>query len=142
MEPLHGGLFDCAVHSFDLTIGPGVFHLGQPVLDPMLSADPVEDVLHREDVALAMGELDAVVGQHGVEPIRNGGDQIEQELRRRYLSSLFDQLGEGELACSVNGDEDVELAFGGLELGDVDVEEPDWVALEPLPFGFVSLDVW
>ena len=76
VEPLHGGVLDRAVHSLDLTIRPGMFHLGQPVLNPMFPADAAEDVLHCEDVALAVGELDAVVGEEGMEPIRSGGDQI------------------------------------------------------------------
>jgi hypothetical protein len=64
-----------------------------------------------------------------------------RQLRRRHLSGLFDQPGKGELACPVNGNKDVELAFGNLKLGDVDVEEPDRIALEPLPFGLVPFDV-
>ena len=41
--------FDCrflqsAVHSLDLAVCPGVVRLGQPVLDAMLVADPVEQV--------------------------------------------------------------------------------------------------
>jgi hypothetical protein len=59
VEPLRGGVLDRAVHSLDLTVCPRVLHLGHPVLDPMFPADALEDVLHREDVALAVGELDA-----------------------------------------------------------------------------------
>lgn len=40
-----GGLLDGAVHPLDLTIGPRMLHLGQPVLDAVLAADAVEDVL-------------------------------------------------------------------------------------------------
>ncbi len=31
--PTDGRLFDGPVHSFNLTVRPGVFYLGQPVLD-------------------------------------------------------------------------------------------------------------
>jgi hypothetical protein len=55
-----GRLFDGAVHPLDLSVGPGVVHLGQLVLDAVLIADPVEDVLAVPDVLLARGELDAV----------------------------------------------------------------------------------
>jgi hypothetical protein len=41
----------------------------------------------------------------------------------------------------VDADEEVELSFGGLHLGDVDVKEPDGVALELLPLGLVALDI-
>jgi len=35
----------------------------------------------------------------------------------------------------------VELAFGGLQLGDVDVEEADRVGLELLLGGFLTFDI-
>ena len=58
-----------------LPVGPGVIGLGQPVLDPMLFADAVEDVAaeHRDDLGVAatvlwqVGEGHAVVGEHGVD---------------------------------------------------------------------------
>ncbi len=37
---------------------------------------------------------------------------------------LVHQLDEGELAGPVDSNEEIELSFGGLYLGDVDVEEP------------------
>jgi hypothetical protein len=38
-------------------------------------------------------------------------------------------LHEGELAGAIDGDVEVELAFGGLELSDVDVEIADRISL-------------
>src|SRR3546814_1479439 len=32
----NGGLFDRAVHAFDLTVGPGVVRLGEPMVDARL----------------------------------------------------------------------------------------------------------
>ncbi len=40
------------------------------------------------------------------------------------------QLDEGEFAGPVDGNEEIELSFGGLHFGDVDVEEPDRIGLE------------
>ena len=57
---LDGRVFDRAVHPFDLTVGPGVVHLGEPVLDVVLVADAIEDVLAVPDVLLAGGELDTL----------------------------------------------------------------------------------
>ena len=37
--------------------------------------------------------------------------------------------------------EQVELSFGRLHLGDVDVKEPDGVTLEPLSFRLVTVDI-
>ena len=38
MIALDGGFLDCAVHALDLTIGPGMLDLGQPMFDPVLLA--------------------------------------------------------------------------------------------------------
>jgi hypothetical protein len=58
-----------------------------------------------------------------------------------FADSLVDQLGDGELAGAVDADEQVELAFGSLNLGDIDVEEVDRVALEALSLRLVALNV-
>ena len=47
----------------------------------------------------------------------------------------------GELAGAIDGDEEIELAFGGLHLGDVDMEVADRVALELLLGRLVALDL-
>jgi len=54
---------------------------------------------------------------------------------------LVDELGHGERARAVDADEQVKLAFGGLNLGDVDMEEPYGVALELRPFRLVTSDI-
>ena len=51
------------------------------------------------------------------------------------------QLGEDEFARAVDGDEEVELAFLGADLGDVDVEEADRVGLEGLLARLVAVDL-
>src|SRR4051812_35640908 len=45
VEALDGGVLDRSVHSLDLPIGPWMLHLCQPVLDVILVANPVEDVV-------------------------------------------------------------------------------------------------
>ena len=66
---LDRSLLDCPVHPLDLAVGPGMLDLGQPMLDLMLVADPVEDVVEGVFVVRHVGELDAVIGQHGVDGI-------------------------------------------------------------------------
>ena len=44
MIAFDGGLFDCPVHAFDLTVGPGMVRFGQSMLDAVLPADMVEHV--------------------------------------------------------------------------------------------------
>ena len=51
------------------------------------------------------------------------------------------QLDEGELGGAVDGDEQVELAFGGSHLGDVDMEVADRIGLELLLGGLVAFDL-
>ena len=64
-----GGFLDSPVHPFDLAIGPGMLDLGEPVFDVVLVADPVEDVVEGIFMVRHVGELDAVIGQHGVDGI-------------------------------------------------------------------------
>ena len=68
MISLDGGLFDRPVHAPGLSVGPGMVHLCQPVFDLMVCANTIEDVFEGKPVLLAIGELDAVVGQDGVDP--------------------------------------------------------------------------
>ena len=130
MVAFDGRFLDRSIHPFDLTVGPGMLDLGQPVLDVMLVADPVEDVVEGVFVVRHVGELDAVVGQHGVDGIGHGSDQIVQELGGDHLARFAMSLDERELAGAVDPHEQAQLSLGGLHLGDVDVEVADRVGLE------------
>jgi hypothetical protein len=87
VEALDGRLFDRAIplagkrllanaekHSLDLAIRPRVLHLCQPVLDLMVLADAVKDVFEGTRIAASICELDTVVSQYRVQPVRNGSD--------------------------------------------------------------------
>lgn len=141
MVSFDGCVLDGAVHPLDLTIGPGVVHLGQPVLDTVLIADAIEDVLAVADVAHAIGELDGVIGEHCVDTVRHGLDQFAQELRSLHLACTLDEANKGEFAGGVDGHKHAQLAFGRADLVDVDVEVADGVAREALLLGFVPLDL-
>ena len=54
---------------------------------------------------------------------------------------LVDELGHGELARAVDTDKQIQFAFSGLNLGDVDIEEPYGVALELRPLRPVALHI-
>ena len=84
MLALDGGVLDGAVHAFDLTIGPWVVGLGKPMLDAVLVADLIEAVdaiACGPAIAIAglVGELDAIVGHDGVEPVGHGFEQRFEE---------------------------------------------------------------
>jgi hypothetical protein len=51
------------------------------------------------------------------------------------------QLGKGELGGPVDGDEEVEPAFGGVHLGNVDVEVADRIGLELALAQLVAFDI-
>lgn len=103
MVAFNAGLFDCAVHPFDLSVGPGMLDLGEPVLDPVFVAPHVEPVRYpggrgAVDVARREGELDAVVGQHGVAFVWNRCDQRDQEGRCCDPVRFGHEADDGELA--------------------------------------------
>jgi hypothetical protein len=132
VEAFDGGVLDGAVHPLDLTIGPGVVDAGEAVLDAMLLASHGEDVGHgsgRGPVGVAgrEAELVSVVGEHGVDPVGHGSDARLEEGGCGDPRCALDHLSEGELAGAIDGNEEVELSFGGLHLGAVDVKEADGV---------------
>ena len=100
MEAFDGRLLDGPVHALDLTVGPRVVRFGEPMLDVVGLADHVEAHLTRPGgvaVAGLLGELDAVVGQDGVDAIRHGFQQMFEKLPCCSAISLVDQLRDGEL---------------------------------------------
>jgi hypothetical protein len=143
--PSNGALLEGSVHALDLTVRPRVVRLGQAVFDPVRPAGPIEGVTSPASgwafaVLGQVGELDAVVGQHGVNLVRHGLDEFVEELSCRDGRRLRFEPCEHVLRRAIHGDEQVELAFLGADLGNVDVEEADRVALESLPGGLVALD--
>ena len=91
-----GRILDGAVHSFDLPIGPGMLGLCQPVIDVVLGAGVFEGVrpnelsslqggldVRRSRARIAWGgEVGPVVGEDGMDLVRDGGDQAAQEVPR------------------------------------------------------------
>jgi hypothetical protein len=99
VEALDGCLFDCAVHSFDLAVGPTVVWLGQPMLDTIRFADRVETHWRGVDgvpVSGLLGELDAIFFENGVAWIGHGFDHVLQELPRRLSVRSCNELRDGD----------------------------------------------
>ena len=144
----------------------GVFDLGQPVFDLMLAADAVEDVFEGINMPFVVGELDAIIrcpamvcvqtmrgGEHDVEPVGHGCDQVAQERGSGHFPGLLVQFHEGELGGAVpsrafsmpcqatDGDEQVKFTFRRLNLSDINVEVAERVGLERLLGGLVALDL-
>ena len=72
----HGGVFERAVHAFDLAIRPGMIGFGQPMVDAMPLTDAIKDMLKGILIALPVGELDAIIGQYGVDLVGYNGDEV------------------------------------------------------------------
>lgn len=90
---------DGADQPLDLSVGPRMVRLLQTVLDAVCLADHVEPHLARPGgvaVTKLPGELDAVVGQNGVDAVRHGLQQVFEELPCCPAISLVDQLGDRE----------------------------------------------
>ena len=83
MDAFDSGFLDGPVHALDLSVGPGMLDLRQAMFDAMRLADPSEDVLEGIPVGAAVGELDAVVGEHRMQGVRHCLDHVAQELRCR-----------------------------------------------------------
>lgn len=81
-------------------------------------------------VARREGELDPIVGENGVDLVGDSRDQSFEEGRGGGPFRLLDQLHEGKLTGAIDGDVEVELAFSGLEVSNVDVEIADRISLE------------
>jgi len=92
-------------------------HLREAVFDPVLATNAVEDVREGARIQGAGDELNAVVGQHGVDPIGRRLQQVAQELRRFHLARPLLQSHKGELRRAVDGDKEIQLALGRSDLG-------------------------
>lgn len=88
-----------------------------------------------------VSELDSVVGEHGVDAVRNSFDERSEERDGGPRICFFDEFDDGELRGAVDGYEQVELAFGGPHLGQVDMEEADRMGIELLPLRHVPFHV-
>jgi hypothetical protein len=87
-------VLDGAVHSFELPIGPWMLGLCQPVIDVVLGAGVFEGVRPNELSSLPggldvrcrrariawRGEVGSIVGEDGMDLVRDGGDQAAQEV--------------------------------------------------------------
>ncbi len=115
------------------------------MLDPVGLADHVEAHWPGTDSVPfpgLLGELDAIIGKDRVDLAGHGLEHVLQELPGSLSVSCCNDLSDRELGSSVNGHKEIELAFCRLHLGDVNMKEPDGVALELLALWLVTLDIW
>src|SRR5260370_25695731 len=109
---------------------------GQSVADVMRKTDEIEGMSTRScrkpsTVLRQIGELDSVVGEHGVDAIRNGSDECFKEGSRRLHIGLFNEFDHSELRGPVDAHEELELAFARSHFRPFDMEDPYRIAVEP-----------
>src|ERR1700722_12754765 len=124
-----GGVLDGPVHAFDLPVGPGMVGFGKPVFDSLDMAGAVEGMSAKTcrgplSVPRKVSELDSLVGEHGVDAVRNGFDERLEERGGGSHICFFDEFDHSELRRSVDGHEQIELAFGGPYLGQAIWKKP------------------
>ena len=95
-EALDGRVLNGAVHSLDLTVGPRVLWLCGAMIDPCFCAGELEgvrpeefslcqsflDLRDRRASSARRRELDAVVGQDGVDLVGHGFEETAEEVGR------------------------------------------------------------
>ncbi|WP_374196948.1 hypothetical protein [Acetobacter sp. P1H12_c] len=104
-EALDGCFLDCPVHPLNLTIGPGMIGFRQTMFDPVGFADHVEAHGTRPGriaVAGLFSKLDPIVGQDGVDPVRDDAQEMFVEFPGR-LPVRFPV--NGSAACLVSATE-------------------------------------
>lgn len=88
-----------------------------------------------------VSELDAAVGEHGVDFVGGSLDEVVEESHGGGNGRLLHQPSEGVLRGAVRSHEEVELALLSADLGNVDVEVADPIGLERLLGGLVTGDL-
>jgi hypothetical protein len=124
-----------------LAVSPGMIDFRQPVLDPTLFTDAVEQVLESQPILQAIGELNAVVRKDDMNAVGHDGHQTAEELTGRGAGLVSMQLGVSELRRAVDGDEQVEPSLLGMNLGDVHMEVADGVFSELFLRWLVAFDL-
>ena len=121
----------------------GCFRPGAAMFDGVLFAgiskrmNPEEEWRQLFGLSLGPGrfrcvvyEMRPIIGEHGVDCVRNRGDQSPEKVGGDPSRCPLVELGESEFTGSVDGDEEIELALLGPHLSDIDMEVTDWVGFE------------
>lgn len=81
-----GCFLEGTVHTLDLAVGPGMIWFGQAIFRTVVQTDAIKDMQEGAPVFFAVGELDTIVCQDGVDFVGYGSDESVRELRRFHLA--------------------------------------------------------
>jgi hypothetical protein len=87
-----------------------------------MQVQEVSDLYWRPRAASGIDEVDPIVCEDGVDLVRRSPDERAQEIADDPRRGLLMKLERGEFGRPVDGDVQVELAFGGSHFDDFGVE--------------------
>jgi hypothetical protein len=137
VEGFDGCVFNSAVHSFGLTVGPGMIRPRQSMFDAMLKTNAIEDMWSEEApgwslaVLRQIGEGHPVIGQDFVYLIRKGRDDVSEEGGAFHFPGVPVELDVSELRDPVDGEEHDELAVRVLKFSAIYMDVTNVVSFEP-----------
>jgi hypothetical protein len=76
------------------------------------------------------GEVRSVVGENGVDFVRNDGNEFLQKVSRNLTGCRLVKLYEDKLGRAINGNKHVELALLSAHFGDIDMKVADRIVFE------------
>lgn len=89
-----------------------------------MPGDPTEDVTDEtlRCLPVVLDELHAIIGQHRVDPIRNGSDQSLEEARGHQLRRFSINPCKDQLRSPVHRNEEIGIPALIMQFGDIDME--------------------
>jgi len=153
--PFDRSVLEGPVHALNLPIGPRMLWPGPAMFDVVLFAGPSKSMDSEKKRLLRLGflllgpgwfrrvvhEVCAVIGEHSVDGVGNGGNQSSEKIGRDSSRGAFVELGKGEFAGPVDGNEEVELTLFSSHLRNIDMEIADGVLPELLLCRLVTFDI-
>jgi len=73
-----------------------------------------------------VGELNAVIGEHNLDVVGNGFDELLKERSRRRCIGFVKESGKGDLRRPIDRDKQIELAFFGSNFGNCRYGRSRW----------------
>lgn len=68
--------FEGTVHASNLSVRPGMIRFCQPMLDPMLLTDTVEQQFECVFITCTICKLDTIIGEYRVDFVGNSSNQV------------------------------------------------------------------
>ena len=118
---VHCGLFERAIRPLFLPVGPGMIRLRKAVFNTIVMAHTTKDMSECIAVSLPVCELNAVISQNCVNPIRHRSHEVTEELGSYRLGRRCLKLYIREFAGAIDRDKEMELAIFRAYLGDIKV---------------------